>query len=282
MMTSGEYQWHVDLVKQRYAAYNLSYEQAEQVYRYEQDISACSDEHSFSVWEELDYQLTTFKEILKGEELSLFLANHQAQLQTVEKNMIEWDNNEIQLKNLEYAGMRLKYYKEVFVPSLWENENIRFFSARQSEYKEKITYLKAEYRKYLAAAKKGILVSSYRHNRTLSPNELKQQLLSNECDYIWPNYNSFYHKADIPTKSVADFLYKKISYRGTGINGFIKSSMEESTRFFNDRFKQHFGELNNCYVVTSSLSEEEEIGNFRMNLLLMDPPDLLGDALPAS
>lgn len=272
-MTPEEYQWHVNLVKQRYGAYNLSYEQAEQVYRYEEDKSAHSEEHFFSAWEELDFELATFKEILQGEVLALFLSHHQARVQEMERQMREGDDGEWQMKNLKYASEISRYYKEVFIPSLWKNADARTFQRFMFMDEDKIIYLKAQYRKYLAARRKEILVSHYRHNKTLRPNELKQQLLHHSNAIVWPDYYKFYRKADVPTKSVGDFLYKHVTYRQERMNEFIKRSMEESKRFFNDLFKQYFGDARGWHVISSNLSEEEEIGNFRMNLLLLDPPE---------
>ena len=44
--------WHVNLVQGRYQYLNLTYEQAEKIYKYEQDKDTYSDKHFFSAWEE--------------------------------------------------------------------------------------------------------------------------------------------------------------------------------------------------------------------------------------
>lgn len=280
-MIPEERQWEINLVQQRYAAYNLSYEQAEQVFRYEQDKSAHSEEHFFSTWEELDFELATFKELLTGEALALFLSHHQAQVEEIERQMREEDNSERQFMQLEYAGEILKYYKEVFVPSLWKNEDISTFRAYMFTDRAKVTYLKAEYKRYLEASKKGILVSAYRHNKTLRPNQLKQLLLIHSRAYIWPAYETFYQKTDVPTKSLADFLSKKLARRTAHLDEFIKHSIAESNLVFKELCKQYFGDPRGWHVVSATLPEEEEIGNFRMNLLLLDPPAIpFTDPLP--
>ena len=63
-MTPEEYQWHINSVKDRNHALNLTFEQTEQVYKYERDKHTYSEKHYFSVWEELDYELTSFKKTL--------------------------------------------------------------------------------------------------------------------------------------------------------------------------------------------------------------------------
>lgn len=60
-MTSEEYQWHINLVKDRNHALNLTFEQAEEVYKYEQDKDIGSEKLYFSTWEEWDYELSSFK-----------------------------------------------------------------------------------------------------------------------------------------------------------------------------------------------------------------------------
>jgi hypothetical protein len=51
-MTTEDYQWHINLVKDRNYVLNLTFEQAEQVYKYEEDKRLYSEKHYFSAWEE--------------------------------------------------------------------------------------------------------------------------------------------------------------------------------------------------------------------------------------
>lgn len=60
-MTPEDYKWHINLVKERYHALNLTFEQAEQVYKFEEDKSIYSEKHYFSTWEEWDYELLTLR-----------------------------------------------------------------------------------------------------------------------------------------------------------------------------------------------------------------------------
>lgn len=57
-MTPEEYQWHIKLARSRYQYLNLTYEQAEKIYKYEQERDTYSDKHFFSDWEEWDYWQT--------------------------------------------------------------------------------------------------------------------------------------------------------------------------------------------------------------------------------
>ncbi|PSL44252.1 hypothetical protein CLV51_106118 [Chitinophaga niastensis] len=64
-----------------------------------EDKDAYSEEHAFSIWEGLDFELTTFKEILKDEQLEIFLVH--LQVQDNERHMTEQDNSDRQLRQLE-------------------------------------------------------------------------------------------------------------------------------------------------------------------------------------
>ncbi|HEX8356542.1 MAG TPA: hypothetical protein VF610_03990 [Segetibacter sp.] len=59
-MLPDEYQWYVNLVRNRYEYLNLTYEQAEEIHKYQQDKDTYSNKHFFSFWEEQDYELTIF------------------------------------------------------------------------------------------------------------------------------------------------------------------------------------------------------------------------------
>lgn len=61
-MTPEDYKWNINLVKDRNYALNLTFEQAEEVFKFEQSKSSYSEKFYFSTWEELDYELSTFYE----------------------------------------------------------------------------------------------------------------------------------------------------------------------------------------------------------------------------
>ena len=91
-MTPEEYQWHINLVKDRHHALNLTFEQAEKVYKYEQDKDTYSEKHYFSAWEEWDYELSTFKEILNAEQFRNYETFLNESIRRYQQNLIELDN----------------------------------------------------------------------------------------------------------------------------------------------------------------------------------------------
>ena len=54
--------WLISLVRDRYQYLNLNMEEAEKIYLYEKIKDNYSDKHYFSDWEEMDFEVTTFKE----------------------------------------------------------------------------------------------------------------------------------------------------------------------------------------------------------------------------
>lgn len=57
-MAPDDYQWHINSGKDNYHTLNLAFEQAEQIYKFEEDNRNYSEKHHFSTWEELDYELS--------------------------------------------------------------------------------------------------------------------------------------------------------------------------------------------------------------------------------
>src|SRR6185312_5478736 len=102
-MTPEEYEWYINLVKDRHHALDLTFEQAEKVYKYEQEKDTYSEKHFFSAWEEWDYELTTFKEILDAEQFKNYENFLKENIQRYEESLIEQDKE----KDKEIA-----YYEE--------------------------------------------------------------------------------------------------------------------------------------------------------------------------
>jgi hypothetical protein len=59
-MTSEEYKWTINLVKERYHLLKLSFQQAEKVYEFEKEKDFSSPKYFLSAWEEYDYMFDTF------------------------------------------------------------------------------------------------------------------------------------------------------------------------------------------------------------------------------
>ena len=97
------------------------------------------------------------------------MSERPIQLKQIEESLIE--NDKQYLPQLNAAEERLDYYKNILVPSLHKDLKL-FYTVFNSE-KEKVDFLKSEYKKYLSDAKKQILVDHFRTSRDISTNSFK-------------------------------------------------------------------------------------------------------------
>jgi hypothetical protein len=267
MMTSEEYQWHVKLIQGRYHDLNLTYEQAEQIYKYEEDKNTYSEKHFFSAWEELDYELATFKQILNPDQLYIYESSFNEHIQRYEKELIEQDNE----KSIEiaYHEELIKFYETQFLPDFFKDPFILLFGSLHTD-KAKIDYLKSEYKSFLNDSKKSILTSHFRNYRTFKPNELKASLLRHKLSYILPDYSSFKHQMDEPTTAVAAYLTSMLKHYPDRIEELLTRKFEELKVFNKSSFKKYHGEPKGWHVVIGQLTPEEEKQHRIMTLLLLD------------
>jgi len=179
-MTPEEYQWYVNLVRDRNQYLNLTFEQAERVYKYEQDKDTYSEKHFFSVWEEWDYELTTFREILHDDQLKNYETFLRENIQRYEQSLIEQDGEKA--NEIAHNEELINFYETQFLPDFFKDPFLRF--CWLSIDRAKIEYLRKEYKRFLNDTKKSILTSHFRHNRTFKPNELKASLLRLKLSYI--------------------------------------------------------------------------------------------------
>lgn len=258
------------MVQSRYQALNLSFEQAEVVYRFEQERDTHSGEHFFSQWEAWDFEMVTFKDILKEEQLAIYLRNHEEEVKAYEKQLVEEDNSEVQLKQLSYMTRMLAYYRDELIPGLRKSEELRrYVSIAGIGENNKLKYLKEEYRKYLPGIRTRILVNHFRQNRTFKPNELKHALLRYSINDVWPDYERFYRSMDTPTRAVADYLSDKVTRYFGEIKDLLEQSLHDRQRFMDNLSKEFFGNIGGWHVY-KEITPEEELKAFRMSLLLID------------
>ena len=225
--------WEIEALQTRYKAMNgieLTKDQAEKVFIYEQEKNSGSSKYFFSTWEELDYEEAKFKEILTSAQFESYLSERPRQLKQIEESLVE--NDKQYLPQLNAAIERLDYYKNILVPSL-RKDLMLFYTVFNSE-REKVDFLKSEYKKYLADTKKKILVDHFRHSKTFQPIVLKLNLLRHEQMCLLPEYLSFKGAMDNATKVVADFLLEKVSRISENLLDSIKQTMDlKSGRFSN-------------------------------------------------
>lgn len=265
-MTPEEYQWYIKLVQDRYDNLNLTFEQAEQVYKHEEEMGTYSEKHYFSAWEEWDYELTTFREILNDEQFKNYETFLNENIQRYEQSLIEQDNE--RTNDITYHEELINFYETRFLPDFFKDPFLRFGLLLND--KAKIEYLRTEYKRFLNDTKKEILTSHFRHNRTFKPNELKASLLRHKLSYILPDYVYFKHQMDEPTKAVAHFLKTKLCYLPDTVEQLLTGKFNELKDFNESNFKKYHSDARGWHVVVRQLTDEEEKEHRTMTLLLLD------------
>jgi hypothetical protein len=265
-MTHEEYQWYVNLVQDRYQYLNLTFEQAEKIYKYEQDKDTYSEKHFFSIWEEWDYELTTFSEILNDDQLVNYQTFIKEIIQRYGQSLIEQDGKKA--NEIAFNEDLINFYETQFLPDFFKNPFLGF--GWLSIDRAKIEYLRTEYKRFLNDSKKAILTSHFRHNRTFMPNELKASLLRHKLSYILPDYTSFKHKMDEPTKAIAQYLQKKLRYLPDEMEELLTRKFQELKEFNDGNFKKHHGDIGGWHVVYGHMTPEEEKEHRTMTILLLD------------
>jgi len=266
-MKPEDYNWQIDLVKERNYALDLTFEQAEEVYKYEQNKSIESAKHYFSVWEEWDYEETVFREILNTEQFNHYIQLSKENRLAYELSLVEHDNEKT--NEFLYHEELMTFYQQEFLPELFKDRFIQFLWIRTEQ--NKVEYLRLEYKRFLNEIKKEILINHFRQNRTFKPNELKLSLLRHKLLSIFPDYRYFKGQMDKPTKSVVKYLKSKVKNLPGEIEQLMKRKFKELEDFNANNFKKHYGEVQGWHVVIGHTSEEEAKENHFMTLLLLEP-----------
>ncbi len=259
-------EWEIQALQTRYKAMNdieLTKDQAEKVLVYEQEKNSGSSKYFFSIWEELDYEEVNFKEILTPSQFESYMSERINQLKRIEESLIE--NDKQYLPQLNAAVEILDYYKNILVPSLSKNLML-IYSFFNSE-KEKVDFLKSEYKKYLADTKKKILVEHFRHSKTFQPIVLKLNLLRHEQMCLLPDYLSFKGTMDAATKAVADYLLEKQMRISDKLSEALKQTMDELREFNKNITAKHIGEIRGWHITLAANNKTEE----QMFAVLIDP-----------
>lgn len=266
-MTPEEYKWQVNLVRDRHEYLNLSYEQAEKIYAYEQDKGLYSEKHYFSAWEEFDYELTTYQEILTDEQLRIYEPLLRSSIERYKQDLKEGDD--LKAREIAYNEELINYYETQFLPDFFTDHYLDISLLLHE--KVKINYLKAEYKNFLNDTKKEILTSHFRHCRTFKPNELKAALLRHKILHILPDYAAFKYRTDEAAKAVANYLQSKVDYLPQKTEQLITRKFNELNEFHDANFKKHYGEMVDGWHVILDKSTPEEVKEHRvMTLLLLD------------
>ncbi|HEY4063705.1 MAG TPA: hypothetical protein VGM30_17475 [Puia sp.] len=257
-------------VQRRYDHLQLTYEQAEQVFLYEQESEApIRGALSFTFWEEREYEWDRMKAILTPEQLPLYERDRQQSIDAYEASLRKMDAAEWPVEIAIFEEM-IAWYGETFIPG-FRREALQVPILLFVET-EKIVYLRAEYKKFLQRTRRDALVNHYRQSRSFQPNALRLALLRQHLLELWPDFARWYREADGPTQTVAAFVLER--YQGYCRQGsaFFQEKEEAARHQWANIRTRHTGEATiRGWHVPASLQPAwsvEELG--MMALVLME------------
>lgn len=260
---TNPHQWEYETIQKRYNTSHglkLTTEQAKQVFNYEQQRDTPSRNHYFSLWEEFDFELAAFRGILTTEQFEIYKIRHRELIHLNEQLLIQQDDE--YSHQLDAIHDELLYCKTQLLPAL-EKERVFVFQACINE-KEKVAYLKAEYKKFLYDNKKFILVNHFRHRKTYQPTLLKLSLSRHQLACLVPDYYSFRASMDAPTTAIADFLEDKLKKESDIIRHNLDSVLQTLKKFRQANAAKHLGDIRGWHTI--DIEEEENL----MFMLLLD------------
>lgn len=268
-MSPEEYDWQVKLVQDRYSRYKISYEQAEKVFRFENQNRIYSYEHSFTDWEEWDYEYYFFQQILNSRQFSIYKNEFATRIRRHEKSLKEHDKQNTDL--IEYEQGIVDYYRNKFWPDLYKDQFI--FPYPELDYlKIQRDYLKAAYKNYLNDLRVQMISQHFREYKQTQPNKLKCTILRLENYHLWPNFYLFEESLDEPGKAIADYLGKKITQFPPETEKLVTKKTTESKFFFEKLHKKYIENTKKGYaiIIGKEMSEKEQKRYLIMTLILGD------------
>lgn len=266
-MERSEHRSNVELVQDRYHYLDLTFEQAEQVLKYEAIRDTFSPKHMLSAWEDWDYELIAFQGLLnESQRIRYDELKERRYAQCIEIS-IQQDNE--RARWLDYHRAKIEYLKNNLIPSLYTQPSPVFPSAFHAD-RVKIDYLKACYKTFLHERRKEALVHHIRFQKTFAPNGLKEVMLTHYTQCLLPDYWAFENAMDAPTKSVAQFIKDRLYRQNPEITEFQSQKLEELKEFDRLNYEKFYQPIEGWSVWTGQpFSEEEEKAHWAMSLLLL-------------
>jgi hypothetical protein len=265
-MHSSDHNWNINIIKDRYSFLDLTDEQAEQVFLFEANNGPHSGKTFFTDWEQWDYEFHFFSQILDKEQLAKFSQKQKKTIKWYEKGL-KGQLEEESLKRMDYTAEIITYYEQQLLPSMF-NSTIQLGSELSYHEHSKVDFLKAEYKKFLQESRRTLLINHFKYYRAYCPITLNATLLNHKIYYLWPDYRSFKHKMDEPTKATGAFLETQLIYLPKDAGAFLQSKLKDASAFFDELHKKYHPEFP-VYTYGQS-SSKEEMRERLMTVLLLD------------
>lgn len=266
-MERTEHQSNVGHLQARYHYLNLTFEQAERVLQFEAIKDEHSPKHMLFVWEEWDFELASFQEILTAEQMSRYQKFKENIKTQYVASLIEQDKESARW--LDFQRAKIDYLKNSFIPDVL-GKSSHVYPPLFSEDQSKIDYLKACYKTFLNDRRTEALVNHIRFNRTFAPNGWKLALLVHYTYCLLPDYWAFESAMDAPTKSVAQFIKERLYRQDPELETFQSQKMHELKEFDRLNWEKYARHTEGWSVWTRQpFSEEDEKTHWAMSLQLL-------------
>jgi hypothetical protein len=265
-MHSNDHNWNINRIKDAHSFLELTDEQAEQVFLFEQNNGPHQGKTFFTNWEQWDYEFHFFSQILDKKQLAKFSKKQKKRISWHEKGLAE-QLEEASLKRIEYTTEIITYYEQQLLPGIFGSPIQLGFGPFYHE-NSKVDFLRIEYKKFLAESRRELLINHFKHYRTHSPITLKATLLNHKISYLWPDYHFFKRRMDEPTKATASFLEKELIFLPRETDLFLQNRLKEASAFFEGLSKKYYSDY--PVYTYGQLSPKEEMEERLMTLLLVD------------
>lgn len=267
-MEHYEHQSNVAVVQARYHYLGLTFEQAEQVLKYETIRDTFPSKHILSIWEQLDYERAAFYGFLNEAQMAQYEERMSPLHAVYIEDLVKQDNENA--KWVDQKRAKIDYLKNSLIPALSDQPS-PVFPPAFAEDRNKIDYLKACYKTFLHERQKEALVNHVRLNKTFAPNGWKQALLSHYTYCLLPDYWAFEIAMDAPTKSVAQYIKERLYQQNPEVEAFQNEKLKELKKFDCLNYEKFYQATDGWSVWTRQpFSEEEEKVHWAMSLLLLD------------
>jgi hypothetical protein len=264
-MNKREYKAEIRCVQDRHDSLKLTFGQAEQVYLFEQERDRHAEEY-FSFWEEMDFQMDVFRNILTAEQWTVYEPGWQEHIAFHIQTLIEGDQQA--LKQIAYCQAILDYYQQDFIPEV-KRSGLWSRVRDESSLQPKADYLRAETTLFWQKRKKSILIHHYRHSRQYQPLSLQKALLKHQIHTLLPMVPV--ENIDEPTNAATRFVSDRLPIWYFKLPAYAKLWEDHLLRMQQLR-EQHFGKPSDRqgWHVTISTDPEKQQADFLMSLLLMN------------
>jgi hypothetical protein len=268
-MSEYEYTWHKNRLERIYRLSDLTLSQVESMIGFEEEESPFSHKYHFSIWEEFDFQKSSFAKFLRPDQLALFKAEIARSVEETEVDMREKDVE--YKKDIVFTQRLIKYHKEVFVPEIGIEFQIQLNHIRRG-LENKMRYLQSEYADFCKHEKKRILVEHFRNYKDFSPNLLGLSLLRIELNTLWPEYATFEATFDDSTKSIVNVIYERAEPFSEYLLASSEHAFAKLEKYKNSIILEIYGsrDVGGWEMIKDEYTEKRRMQHRLMSLILVD------------